>query len=211
MKFPNAFAGVKKLYTSEILALIALIFTLITVIAGFFTIGVIDAGVEEAVNPSLAITGVLTIITAILSLISFILSIVGLSQAGKDEPIFKYALYASLLGIVASVAAGFLPEGFGKDILSVINEIVLLLVPLLSIVGIMSLSKQYMNSDMENRGNSLIKLITASIIVAGVADIIYRFFANGAVVLGIIAIVIDLAASLIYLGYLNRARKMLAE
>ena len=75
MKFPNAFAGVKKLYTSEILALIALIFTLITVIAGFFTIGVIDAGVEEAVNPSLAITGVLTIITAILSLISFILSI----------------------------------------------------------------------------------------------------------------------------------------
>ena len=36
------------------------------------------------------------------------------------------------------------------------------------------------------------------------------FFANGAIVLGIVAIVIDLAAGLLYLGYLNRARKMLA-
>ena len=211
MKFPNAFAGVKKLYTSEILALIALIFALITAIAGFFTIGVIDAGVEEAVNAGLGVTGVFTILTAILSLICFILNLVGLGQAGKDEPAFKYALYVSLLGIVVSVAAGLVPEGFGKEILSVINEIVLLLVPVLSIAGIMSLSKQYMNSDMENRGNSLLKLMSASIIIAGVADIIYRFFANGAIVLGIIAIVIDLAASLIYLGYLNRARKMLAE
>ncbi len=211
MKFPNAFAGVKKLYTSEILALIALIFALITAIAGFTSIGIIDAGVEDAVNPSLAITGVLTIITAILSLICFILNLVGLNQAGKDEPAFKYALYVSLLGIVVSVAGGFVPEGFGKELLSVINEIVLLLVPVLSIAGIISLSKQYMNSDMENRGNSLLKLMTTSIVVAGVADIIYRFFANGAIVLGIVAIVIDLIASLIYLGYLNRARKMLEE
>lgn len=211
MKFPNAFAGVKKLYTSEILAIITLVFALITAIAGFFTIGVVDAGVTEAVDASLAATGVFTILTAILSLICFILNLVGLGQAGKDEPIFKFALYVSLIGIVVSVAAGFLPEGAVKELLSVITEIVLLLVPLLSISGIMNLSKQYMNADMENRGNTLIKLITASIIVSGVADIIYRFFANGAIVLGIAAIVIDLIASLIYLGYLKRARKMLAE
>lgn len=211
MKYPNAFAGVKKLYTSEILGIIALIFALITVFAAFFTAGVIEAGVEEAVNASLGVTGVFTILAAIMALVCFILNLVGLSQAGKDDPTFKYALYATLLGIVASVAAGFLPEGFGKDLLTTINELVLLLVPLLTITGIMSLAKQSMNDDMEKRGKSLINLITASIIVAGVANIIYHFFANGAVVLGIIAIVIDLAASLIYLGYLNRARKMLAE
>lgn len=211
MKYPNAFAGIKKLYTSEILAIIVLVFALITVIAGFFTIGVIDAGIEEAVNPGLAVTGVLTIIVTILSLICFILNLVGLSQAGKDEPIFKFALYASLLGIVVSVIGALIPEGAVKELLSVINEIALLLVPLLSISGIMSLAKNSKNSDMENRGKSIINLITASIIVAGIADIIYRFFVNGAIVLGIIAILIDLVASLIYLGYLKRARKMLAE
>ena len=211
MKFPNAFVGVKKIYTSEILVIITLVFGLITVFAAFFTAGVIEAGVDEAVNASLGVTGVLTIITAILSLIAFIMNLVGFSRAGKDEPIFQFALYASFIGIAVSVASGLLPEGFVKELLSVINEIVLLLVPLLSISGIMSLAKKCMNSDMENRGNSLIKLITAGIIISGVADIIYHFFVNGAIVLGIIAIVIDLIASLIYLGYLNRARKMLAE
>ena len=211
MKYPNAFAGVKKLYISEVLALITLICGLITAIAGLSTAGVIEAQGETAANAGLAITGGLAIVTAVLSLVCFILNLVGLRQAGKDEPIFQYALYASLLGIVVSVAAGFLPEGVVKELLSVVNEIMLLLVPLLSIAGIMSLAKQSMNADMEKRGNSLIQLITVSIIVAGVADIVYRFFVNGAIVLGIVAIVVDLIATLIYLGYLNRARKMLAE
>ena len=211
MKYPNAFAGVKKLYISEVLALITLICGLITAIAGLSTAGVIEAQGETAANAGLAITGGLAIVTAVLSLVCFILNLVGLRQAGQDEPIFQYALYASLLGIVVSVAAGFLPEGVVKELLSVVNEIMLLLVPLLSIAGIMSLAKQSMNADMEKRGNSLIRLITVSIIVAGVADIVYRFFVNGAIVLGIVAIVVDLIATLIYLGYLNRARKMLAE
>ena len=136
MRFPNASAGVKKLYTSEILSLIALIFALITAIAGFFTIGVIDAGVDGAVNAGLGVTGVFTILTAILSLIAFILSLVGLSRAGKDEPAFKYALYATFIGIVVSVVVGFVPEGFWKDLLTVVNEIMLNIVPVLSIAGI---------------------------------------------------------------------------
>ena len=211
MKYPNAFAGVKKLYTAEILALIALVFALITAVAAFFSIGVIEEGLEEAVNPSLAVTGVFTIVTAILSLIAFILNLVGLIRAGKDEPTFKYALYATILGIVVSVASGFLPDGTVKELLTLANEIMLNLVSVLSIAGIMALAQKTMNTDMEQRGTLLLRLITASIIIAGVADIIYRFFATGAIVLGIVAIVVDLIATLIYLGYLNRARKMLAE
>ena len=211
MKYPNAFAGVKKLYTAEILGLIALIFALITAFAGFFTIGVIETGVEDAVDASLGVTGILTIVTAILSLIAFILNLAGLGRAGKDEPAFQYGLYASIIGIVSSVAAGFLPDGIGKELLTVLNEIMLNLVSVLSIAGIMALAKKSLNTEMENRGASLLRLITASIVIAGVADIIYRFFVNGAVVLGIIAIVIDLVAALLYLGYLKRAKKMLAE
>ena len=211
MKFPNAFAGVKKLYIAEILAIITLAFTLITAIAAFFTIGVIDEGVEAAVNPSLAVTGVFAIITAILFLIAFVLDLVGLSQAGKDEPTFKYALCAAIIGIVASAASGFLSEGTGKELLTLLYEIAMNLLEVFSIAGIMALAKKSMNPDMERRGTFLLKLILTVIIIANVADLIYRFFANGAVVLGIIAIVIDLIASLLYLGYLNRARKMLAE
>ena len=211
MKFPNAFAGVKKLYTSEILSLIALICGLITVFAAFFTAGVIEAGLDSAVDTSLGVTGVFTILTGILFLIAFILNLVGLSQAGKDDPTFKLALYATILAIVISAGASFVPEGVVKELLTVVNEIMLLLVSLLSITGIMSLSRQCMNAEMENRGKKLIKIITASIIVAGISNIVYHFFAEGAVVLGIVSIVIDLIASLIYLGYLNRARKMLAE
>ena len=211
MKFPNAFAGVKKLYIAEILAIIALILTLITTVAAFFTIGVIDRGLEEAVNPSLVVTGVFAIVTAILVLIAFVLDLVGLSQAGKDEPTFKYALIVAIVGIVASAASSFLPDGAGKELLTLLYEIGINLVAVFSIAGIMALAKKSMNAEMEERGTFLLKLIIASIIIANVADIIYRFFANGAVVLGIVAIVIDLAASLLYLGYLNRARKMLEE
>ncbi len=58
MKFPNAYAGVKKLFTAEILSLIGVVALLIAAFAGIVTAGAAEA---EAVGVGLASLGVVAV------------------------------------------------------------------------------------------------------------------------------------------------------
>ena len=95
MTFPNANAGVKKVYNAQVLSIIGMILSVIAGILG---------AIGEA-NDSGAVVGaaLVVIIAAAIMIIAEIMNIVGVNRASKDEEAFKKALIALVVGIVANV------------------------------------------------------------------------------------------------------------
>ena len=103
MKFPNAENGVKKLFTAEILQIIAAVALAAAAVMGLVTLA--NAANENA-GATLGFgagTLVFSIGGAVVSLIAFILTIVGLVKASKDDDGFKTALAFIILAVVATI------------------------------------------------------------------------------------------------------------
>ena len=112
MRFPNAYNGVKKIFSAEILHLVAVILMAVglvtAVIAGVVGTAVGDAAElteGEFVVTVGGIIGAVSILAVggILALIAFILQIVGVGQAMKDESYFKTAFIFIFVGIACTV------------------------------------------------------------------------------------------------------------
>ena len=94
MTYPNAYHGVKKIFTAQILKIIEGFFMFIVAITSFFSAG--TAALESALNSSgeasmtLATIALGFIVAAgILAIIAYIMNIVGLRQGGIDEEGFR--------------------------------------------------------------------------------------------------------------------------
>ena len=83
MVHENARAGFGKLFTAQVLGIIAAFCSLLTLIPG---IGPIIAGAA----------------IAILGLIAYIMQLVGLNQAGKDEELIKSAFALAIFSLSSS-------------------------------------------------------------------------------------------------------------
>lgn len=217
MKYPNALAGVKKLYTAEILALIGAVFGLITALAAFAGIG--SGSIESISVTLLAITGAMAIVMLVLLLISFIMSIVGLNTAKPDEENFKNALIYTFVCIAASVVQGCVKDG------TLLDEICKTLVSAGSIVinwyvctAIINLANNLNDSAMATKGAAVRKLLVivwgAGLVLNLVGDFLggkegVTTFAVIALVLAAAAAVTEVVAYFLYLKLLGNARKML--
>ena len=103
MKFPNAANGVKKLFTAEILQIIAAV---ALAAAAIMSLVMLANAANENAGATLGFgagTLVFSIGGAVVSLISFILTIVGLVKASKDDNGFKTALAFIILAVVATI------------------------------------------------------------------------------------------------------------
>lgn len=217
MKFPNALKGVGKIYTAEILALIAALFIVLALILGVFGISVTSAGAEDA-GVGLALgAGLFTIAFTVLIVISYIINIVGVSAASKDEPAFKRALTAIIVGLVASViAAVFSKSEIVAAIANAVNRACELLVTYYCIDGIKNLADKIGNAAVKAKAVKAVKLIFTSYIISIVCKVIYDLFQTKASaiisgVIGIVSIVFSIIAYCVYLSLLRNAKKMLAE
>ena len=112
MRFPNAYNGVKKIFSAEILHLVAVILMAVglvtAVIAGVVGTAVGDAAElteGEFVVTVGGIIGAVSILAVggILALIAFILQIVGVGQAMKDESYFKTAFIFIFVSVIFEV------------------------------------------------------------------------------------------------------------
>ena len=107
MKFPNAYNGVKKIFTAEILSLIGTISLIIAAILVLATGAMVETGAADAaVNETMGMAAgfaIFGLVGSILMLVAFIMNLVGILSARKDEGLFNTALAFTIIGIVAAV------------------------------------------------------------------------------------------------------------
>lgn len=126
MKFPFAAKGVKKIFSAEILKLIAIICAVACVVAFVFVIaayvaqvdietGKIISGTEDELLTKIGISAIAFFIfgaaALVLIIIAFIIKLVGMSQAARDEGTFRGAIVCVLIEVVAIIVSGFFVKG----------------------------------------------------------------------------------------------------
>jgi len=222
MRFPNAQAGVKKIFSAEILALIASFCSMMMVVFLYFMTKTVDADGNitsgGAAVASLGGTAVFGMAATVLAVISFIFKIIGVKKASIDEDGFKTAFYLILGGIavalVKGVVSSFTDNNTVSNIFSIINDVITLAITIFIIQSIINLAIKLNDDDMVKRGNNLFKIIIAMyvlIIIANIVILITGSTAGVAIagVFGLISGILSIVQYILYLAYLNKAKKML--
>ena len=224
MKFPNAANGVKKIFTAEILSLIAAVLVIVAAIMAFSTVGAAKG--YEATNSNAAAAGALasgfgliifSIGSLVLSLIAFILNIVGVAKASRDESTFKIALYALIAGVVFACLSSAFENLSGplSGAMSALETVAELIVTLYVIQGIRMLASRLNNREVDNQGRKIYMIILAVLMLRLVANILVaifggRFTTSLALIFYIVSIVLSVVQYIMYLVFLAKAKKMLA-
>ena len=217
MKFPNAAKGISKIFTSEILALIAAIATGVASILA----AVMYASAKTNSTAGAAASGIGTLVlvlgASVLLVIALILKIVGVVQTSKDEDSFKMIIYLTIFTlIVAVVAAIFSRVTFLNNIANAVSAIGGFVTTLLIILGIGNLGVQVGNDEVIDKCSSQFKLILG----IGIVALLARFFciflptipAQGIVIaLAVVALVLNIIQYILYLSLLSKAKKMLND
>ena len=217
MKFPNAAKGISKIFTSEILALIAAIATGVASILA----AVMYASAKTNSTAGAAASGIGTLVlvlgASVLLVIALILKIVGVVQTSRDEDSFKMIIYLTIFTlIVAVVAAIFSRVTFLNNIANAVSAIGSFVTTLLIILGIGNLGVQVGNDGVIDKCSSQFKLILG----IGIVALLARFFciflptipAQGIVIaLAVVALVLNVIQYILYLSLLSKAKKMLND
>ena len=221
--FPNAANGVKKIYTAEILMLIATLVSIIAAIAmvigGATAVAAQEVGSNAAMvaaGGSILGAGLFVFVAAVLSIIAFIMNIVGVKNAAKDEEQFKAAMTVIIIGIICALVTGlFRSVPLLAEIAKNVTKICEILTTFYILSGIIHLAEQLGDTEMSSRGQAIRKLILIIWVISLVINIISSIFtvapAMTAIggVLAIVALAISLVSYIMYLRLLSQARKML--
>ena len=217
MKFPNAAKGISKIFTSEILALIATIATGVATILA----AVMYASAKTNSTAGAAASGigmlVLGLGASVLLVIALILQIVGVVQTSRDEDSFKMIIYLTIFTlIVAVVAAIFSRVAFLNNIANAVSAIGGFVTTLLVILGIGNLGAQVGNEEVVDKCSNQFKLI----LWIGIVSLLASFFsiflptvaAQGIIIaLAVVGIVLEIVQYVLYLSLLSKAKKMLND
>ena len=213
--FSNAYEGVKKIHKAEILALIASILILIGSILGATGL---QAGEDTASGNGLLVGGgLIVIVAALLMIVASIMNIIGVNRASKDEPAFKNALIALLVGIVANiVVSAFSGNPTVSSIGKTINNLTEVLASYFICTGVISLADRLGNSAVSASGKKVRSILMGIWVASAVLNALAILFGTNETmqaILGITAIVsgiISIVAYFLYIGLLGKAKKMLA-
>lgn len=217
MRFPNAASGVKKLFTAQILGLIASVATIIGLIFLIFTAAAADANAQGGAVAAGLGTIILMGASAVLILIGSIMTLVGIIQASKDEGAFKTALIAIIVSLIAAVIAGiFSTNGLVQSICQIIQNVMNLAVTLFVINGVTNLAEKMNNTEVWSKGRNLLKVIVCIYALSLIASFISLIFGGifmsvTAAILALVAAILDVISYFLYLSLLNKGKKMLAE
>lgn len=219
MKFPNAAKGVRKIFTGEILGLIAFILLSIGSIAILGAAAAKDQKTisDAATGGALAGGGIFATIGAIIAIVGAIIVIVGIVQAGKDEKFFKYALYVMIIYFIVSVVVSIALNASGnKGYATSGSTLINLIVNILVIQGIVNIANAKQDGKVASKGLLIFKLIICVTVLEIIASVIGAATQNKvaaviALVLAIVAVVLGLVRYIMYLSLLSNAKKMLAE
>lgn len=225
MKFPNALAGVKKIFIAEILALISAFCTIMTIVFAYFLSKTVTAA-GEVTSEGAAVAGlggvaIFGMAMTVLVIISIIFSLIGTKKGSLDEPGFKMAFYLIIASLVISLAEGivtsFVANAIVSNIFSIVGDVVKILITVYIIQAIINLAGKLGDDAMQKKGNTIFKIIIAVYALQIIAKIVTMITGTanetGLIISGVILIVaavLDIVQYIFYLMYLSKAKKMLA-
>ena len=225
MTFPNGLNGVKKVFASEILSLIAGVIAIVAAVLGMAALSTIEEGqlttgtIDSGALAGAGIAGILAIVTSVLLIIALILKLVGLGKAGKDNGAFKTAFTVAIFALVLTVVTAglriFMQNSFVDELVDLISRICSIAVIFLVVSGIQDFAAELGDSKMEAKGNSISWVIAIPYFLGAVAVLAQGIFGNNpesqsfAGILGIAGAILSVIGSILYLVYLGQAKKML--
>lgn len=210
MKFPNAYKGIKNIFTAEILAVVGILLLGIAAMSGAVAVAGAAAGEEGVALASIGGLAVAGLGGSIVIIVGFILNLVGLSQASKDEQQYiKTAFILTIVGLVCSVISAFIGNATVVNIFRTISDVAGIIAILYVCKGIMVLAEQLGNQDIAafaDKVQWLIVIVYAVGIIVGLLPL-----STAAGVIAIIAMILKIISVVIYLMLLARAKNMLKE
>lgn len=223
MRFPNAFQGVKKLFTAEILNIIAWFCMCIAAVAGIVAVaGAAPSANGASLTDAQAATalgggiGAVIFLVAyfVLALISFILTIIGLAKARKDDANFNIA-FIFLFVNIALTFIGTLVTGTFGGVLIAFGNIASLVMFIYTVLGIRSLAEQLNNEQVASKGKTILTILVCVYVLSFIARLVSAFTVTAVTttisgILAIVSIVLSIVGYIIFLTYLAQAKKMLA-
>ena len=204
MRFPNACKGLKKIFFAELISLIALVPYAVSLVLIQFLPEEIDKNNAEILPAEVVVT-ILSILSLVMMTVAYVLNVIGYVTASKDNESFKKAMLLTIAGMVLTVVSG------------IMENILDLLITLMTISGIVTLSVTYGDLRMVESGKALFKFLFAIYLPTLIAYVFVYLLRNTrsaaflAVTVTFISFALNTVYSLLYLRYLYRAVNMLEE
>ena len=217
MKFQNAATGVKRIFTAEILKLIAAIVTVVGIVMTIVTVAAANANSQGGTIAAGVGTVLLIAAASILALIGGIMALVGIINASKDEGAFKTALILIIISLIAAVVGGiFYKNATVQSICQIVQNLMSIFVTVFVIKGITNLAVKIGNDEVAQQGKSLLTIIVVFYALSLIANILVLVFGGMFAsvlggVLAVVALVLNIIAYIVYLSLLSKGKNMLAE
>ncbi len=226
MTFPNAANGVKKLFTAEILTIVAIVSVIVTAILAVTTYA---AGTVATQSESLGAAGIALgsligmFVTGgafvVLAIVATILNLVGLIKATKDDDAFKIALFSTVVSFCLIIVGGIFSMNkmaMAYSMTESLGSIASLFVTIYTIQGIRNLAVKLEDYDMDHKGNNILKVMLVVIVLTFIGKLTSAiFFGIGGQIVGgwilIAAYVLSIIQYLLFLSFLSKAKRMLAD
>ena len=220
MRFPNACKGLKKIFFAELISLIALVPYAVSLVLVQFLPEEINKNNAEILPAEVVVT-ILSILSLVMMTVAYVLNVIGYVTASKDNESFKKAMLLTIAGMVLTVVSGIMENANGNPILTntfdSMENILDLLITLMTISGIVTLSVTYGDLRMVESGKALFKFLFAIYLPTLIAYVFVYLLRNTrsaailAVMVTFISFALNTVYSLLYLRYLYRAVNMLEE
>ena len=222
MKFPHAAKGVSKIFSAEILSLIATITLGLASLLAVITVGF--ENVQDEIG--FGTFGILMLVCmaagSVILVVGAILNIIGYIQTARDEDGFKRAIICFILSFVCSFVAAFFTNytgflGWLSTALNAVSGVLQLLTFLFAIGGLMNLSGSCHRPDMVQKGATILKVLAWTYILYLLVLILTRVFRENvfnktlAATFSVIVILLSIVQYILYLSYLAQAKRMLRE
>ncbi len=220
MKSINAKKGLKKVFISQVFAIIMAMLSSCTMLfIGMFKVLSVDSETVSSLFELAVLSITFSASMLLTAVFSYIFGIIGYYQAGKVEAEFKKSMLCMIASGALVIIGNFfqIPNGTLYTILTSAGSIVEMFVMVFSISGIIRLSDNFESVEMSERGDRLLKILVAIYIISAIDTLIIRIFelSAQAKIVSFIIDVIDLALIVLryvlYMRYLHGAMKMLAE
>lgn len=218
MKFPHAYAAVKKLFLAELISIAVAVLSLTAAILA-------AVGIEN--ESALLTAGTLGLVSLIAMIVVFVFQLVALIQGKKESEHFGIALWLTLIAIIVSVVSTVLQsidatKGLGTlfSVLDAVVNVANVLVILMILFGISNIADKLGNKEMSEKGSRLATYIVILYVVSiGLSLVAGIFNKDGigqgwAIAFAIFGIVAAIIVILIYVNvviYYYRAIKMLKK
>ncbi len=214
MRFPNAYSGVSRIHTAQVLSVIVAVIALVVTVMST-GLDAASIGSNSGTAAFIGAVAILGLAVAVLSIIALVMTISGINRASKDEPAFKLALAAVIVNIVVAAVGGAVNDNpTVSHLLNVVNSVAQMLAAFFVVRGIMNLADQLSDSEMVSGGRRTLTLILIAFAVSAAFSIVGNFFFSEATtpvaaILLIASAVLSIVQYVVYLTYLGKAKRML--